>query len=391
MTTGLADPRARAGVPVALRIAHLAAPGEVGGLERVLVALATGQAAAGHAVRAVLVLERPEAATALVDELEAGGVAVDRIVVAARAYLAEHRQVRARVASFGADLAHSHGYRADLVAAPAARHAGARLVTTAHGFTGGGLRNLLYEAAQRRAFRRFDAVVAVSRSLHERLARSGVPAGRLHYVPNAYAPMPLPSRDAARALLGLAPGAGRRIGWVGRLSHEKGPDVLLRAVAHPAFPVDARVSIVGDGPELPRLRALATALGVDGRVTWHGVVPRAHDVMPALDCFVLSSRTEGTPITLFEAIDARVPVVATRVGGVPDVTGDDGALLVAPDDPAALARAVAATLSDAAAALRAATARVRLESNYGAAEWLGRYESLYRSLLPRRVPAARQP
>lgn len=366
-----------------LCIAHLAAPGEVGGLERVLVALATGQAAAGHRVRAVLVLDHADAAARLVAELRDGGVGVDRVVVPHRAYLAERREVGVRLRAFGARVVHSHGYRADLVDAPAARAMGARTVTTVHGFTGGGWRNRLYEAAQRRVCRRFDAVIAVSRGLHDQLAAAGVPRSRLHCLPNAYAPRALPSAIAARVRLGLGASARPRVGWVGRLSREKGADVLLHAAAHPAFPTEAQLSIVGDGPELGALRLLARRLGVEERVAFHGVVPDARDVVPAFDCFVLSSRTEGTPVTLFEAMDAGVPVVATRVGGVPDVVGDGLGLLVPPDDPAAIAHAVRAVVSDGVAARRrAVAARRTLLVRFAADAWLERHDALYRSLAP---------
>ena len=97
---------------------------------------------------------------------------------------------------------------------------------------------------------------------------------------------------------------------------------------------------------------------------------------------VLSSRTEGTPISLLEAIAAGVPAVATAVGGVPDVTGLDGALLVAPDDPAALAAAIREAVRDQAASRqRAGRASSRLATEFAAGPWLDRHDALYQTLL----------
>src|SRR5437879_13039717 len=87
-------------------------------------------------------------------------------------------------------------------------------------------------------------------------------------------------------------------------------------------------AVVGDGVERCRLERLAATLGLGSRVAFHGKVDDAARLFPAFDMFVLSSRTEGTPIVLFEAMAAGVPVVANAVGGVPDVESRHEALLV---------------------------------------------------------------
>jgi len=159
--------------------------------------------------------------------------------------------------------------------------------------------------------------VAVSRLLAQLLERRGVPSDRLHTIVNAWhsGEPPLP-RAEARRVLGVA-ADDLRVGFVGRLSPEKGPDVLLSAAAR----IDAAIqlSFVGEGRERPALETRAQEMGVGSRVTWHGAVPDAARLLAAFDVLVLSSRTDGTPIVLFEAMAAGVPIVASAVGGMPEL------------------------------------------------------------------------
>jgi glycosyltransferase involved in cell wall biosynthesis len=251
-------------------------------------------------------------------------------------------------------------------------------VSTVHGFIGGGLRGRVYEWMDRLALRRFDAVVAVSRPLVDRLTRAGVPAPKIQLIPNGRAPGRPATRDEARRLLGLA-ASTRVVGWVGRLTPEKGPDILLEAAA--SLPVDVHVSLVGEGPMRADLERRAESLGLDSRVRWHGIVDSADRLLSAFDVVVLSSRTEGTPMVLLEAMAAGVPVVASAVGGVPDVVSDREAILTPADDPRALAAGIVAALDRGdPTESRVEAARARLRSDYDLEAWLDRYEAVYRRL-----------
>jgi glycosyltransferase involved in cell wall biosynthesis len=369
-----------------MRILHVLAPTEIGGLERVVQLLAQGQARAGEEVHVAGVLDRAGAADPLLDLLAAGGVTTHPIALPARAYWRERAAVCELCRRLRPDVVHTHGARPDVVDAGVARRLGIPAVTTVHGFTGGDWKNRVYERLQRRAYRRFNAVVAVSRPLRAQLGRCGVPLSRVHVVPNAWeeAAPPL-DRAAARRVLGVGDDAFL-VGWVGRLSPEKGPDVLLDALLH-LTDLPVSVSVVGNGAERPSLTARGRQLGLGRRVRWHGVVRDAGRLFAAFDAFVLSSRTEGTPIVLFEAMGTGVPIVATRVGGVPDVVSPAEAALVPPDDPGALAAGIRAVYRNPAAAReRARRARERLLRDFSVAPWLGRYEAIYR-LVSRAAPA----
>jgi len=336
----------------------------------------------GHRVHVISIFNAGEA----VFPLAAGipGVTAHVVQVPPRRYWRERAAVAHIAGAAGADILHTHGYRPDVVDGALARRLRIPSVTTVHGFTGGGGKNRLFEWVQIRAYRRFDAVAAVSQPIVERLVQAGVPAERVHCIRNAWAPGP-PTMDRAHARerLGL-PHEGPVVGWVGRLSREKAPDVLLEALG--LLGENAPVTVfVGDGRQGGTLRGGTAELGLEGRVRWAGRVEGAAALLSAFDVFVLSSRTEGTPIVLFEAMAAGVPVIATRVGGVPDVVSDAEALLIPSEQPAALAEAIRNVLADPnAAAARVAAARTRLQRDFAEGPWLRRYEDLYRTLLDTR-------
>jgi glycosyltransferase involved in cell wall biosynthesis len=357
------------------RVLHVLAPIRAGGLEQVVAMMSAGQRAQGVHVAAVLTPEDADAHPfiARLDEL---GIPNTRVVVAAHNYSGEYHHLRSLVARLGPHLVHTHGYRSDVIGGVVARAHHVPAVSTVHGFTGGGLRNRLYEWIQRQALKRADAVMAVSKPLAQELAGAGIPRERIHCVPNAFtAGGPTLTRSAAREHLGVPPDA-LVAGWVGRLSREKGADVMLDALSHSDVPW--RLSIIGDGAERDSLRTQAATLGLEDRITWHGLIDNAGSLFSAFDAFVLSSRTEGTPITLFEAMQAGVPVVATCVGGVPDVVSSSHAILVPPDQPEMLAHALDDVASDRpAAARRALLASERLVESFGITAWLHAVEEVY--------------
>ena len=368
-----------------MRIVHLLAPAHAGGLERVVQSLAIGQQRRGHDVRVLPMAETWSDEHPFMIPLRRAGVDVRPIVLPRRAYLRERAALARALEDASADVAHTHGYHADVVGGPVARRMGCGIVSTAHGFTGGSWKNRLYEWLSKRALRRFDAVAAVSDSVADDLRRSGVPAERVHTIGNAWSPVYQPAdRAEAREALGLA-ADGFVAGWVGRMSREKGLDVMIDALAALRHrPV--RVCAIGDGPERGPEEARATRLGLNEHVTWAGMRQEAGRYFRAFDVMVISSRTEGLPMVLLEAFAAGVPVVTTSVGGIPTVASDTEALLVPPERPRALAAAVETVLREPEeAAVRARAAQERLEREFSEGPWLERYEEIYRIALDRRA------
>jgi len=363
-----------------LKILHLVSPGSVGGLERVVQALAIGHRARGHDVRVAAMLGRGDDGAAFLDPLREGGVPVNTLEISLSNVLAERRFVAELCRRQAPQIAHTHGYRPDVVDGPVARKCGVPTLSTEHGLSKMGGRTAVYEWLQMRSFRRCAAVVAVSRPIAKVLVEHGVDPRRIQTIPNAWSGnVDFLEPSEARKSLGL-PEEGPVIGWMGRLIGAKGGDVFLDALAQMSEG-DAPVALIGGGPERDALEARTRERNLESRVRFYGEVVNAARFLRAFDVFVLSSRTEGTPIVLFEAIAAGVPVVATAVGGVPDVVGGDSALLVPAEDPGELAAAMRRALADPAAAeTRAACAARALAERYAVEPWLDRYEALYRTL-----------
>jgi glycosyltransferase involved in cell wall biosynthesis len=194
-------------------------------------------------------------------------------------------------------------------------------------------------------------------------------------VRNAYSQIADPlDRAAARRILGL-PANAWVAGWIGRMSREKGIDVFVDAMLRVHDPIMA--CAIGDGPERAVEQARSDAT-LDDRVRWPGMVDEAGRLCRAFDAFVLSSRTEGIPIALLEAMAAETPVVVTRVGGVPDVVTEKEALIVPPEQPELLAKAIEQVRSDAdQTAERVANARARLHTAFSRDRWLDEHEQIY--------------
>jgi glycosyltransferase involved in cell wall biosynthesis len=331
-------------------------------------------------VRVAAVLSGTSGAHPLVEALERDGVPTTVLHIGARGYRAERRAIEALCREMRPNVVHTHGFRPDVVDGGVARREQIPVVSTCHGFIEGDFKGRLYQTLQRRALRRFDAVIAVSDPIAARLRAAKIDERNIHLIPNAFScSRDALSGDAARAALGIP--RGRVVGWVGRLSAEKGPDLAIDALARVEDPA-VRLVVIGDGRERMQLVEQARSLGVSDRIVWCGSVPDAGRFFAAFDAFLLSSRTEGTPMALFEAMAANVPIVATRVGGVPQVVDESTALLVPAGDVDAMAAAVKKTLADAASAnQRASAARNRLEERFAIDGWLERHETLYRTVI----------
>lgn len=364
-----------------LRVVHVLDTEGYAGRESVVESLASAQLSAGFDVSVAAVVEQGKESPPFVVAAREAGIPLDVLRLRPHAYLTERGRIAELLEAHDADVMHSHGYRPDVVAGSAAQLTDAARVSTVHGFVGGGWKNRLYERLQRWSLRRFDRVVGVSTGVASELVEHGVPRDRVEVIRNAWNGSDefLP-RDRGRELLGV--GDGRfLVGWVGRLSSEKGPDVLLDALRE-CRQDGVSVSFIGEGPMEQALIRRSRELPAGIKVQWHGEIQAAFRLFRAFDVFAISSRSEGTPMVLLEAMAAGVPVVTTTVGGIPDVVTGEEAVLVPPDDPDALLEGVlAVNQNQEEARARVSAAAERLETEFGVDQWVSRYEKAYRTAL----------
>ncbi len=363
-----------------MRVLHVMAPARAGGLESVVIELTSGLCRRGHDVHVAAVLAPgTEQEHPVVQALRERDVPVHVLVLGTRDYLGERRAVRDLMRQLDTQVLHTHGYRADAVLGDVARREHRANVITLHGFVGGSRRGRLYEWMQVQAARFASGVVAVSTPISQRLQSHGI-TRNVQLLRNAVAPPANAlSREQARASLDLSADAVL-VGWVGRVSHEKGPDLFVDAIARAAAHVHG--VMIGDGPELEACRHRARQLGIANRMHFLGMVSGASRYLAAFDAVALTSRTEGTPMILLETMWAQVPIVATTVGGVPDVLSAREAVLCASGDVQAIADAFTDILMrPAEAGTRAAAANARVAGEYAFESWLGKHEALYRRVI----------
>lgn len=246
-----------------------------------------------------------------------------------------------------ADVLVTHTFKPNVLGRIAARRVGIPIVAVSRGWTWENAKVRAYETLDRVNLRFVDRVVAVSDGQAERVRKAGVPTSRLSVVRNAArlntaAPPDPEYRTRLRVLAGTDNGVSPIVVAAGRLSPEKGFDVLVEAA--PAvlaeFP-SARFVHFGEGSERAKLEASLAELGLASRFVLAGFTAELDRYLPWADLVVLPSHTEGLPNIALEASASGIPVVATAVGGTPEVVkhGETG-WLVPSGRPTALADAI---------------------------------------------------
>jgi glycosyltransferase involved in cell wall biosynthesis len=281
------------------------------------------------------------------------------------------------------DLVQTHAVKSHLLM----KLAGLRpWVAFHHGYTWPDLRARIYNQADRWSLPKANGVVTVSLPFAQEIRRMGVAREKIRVVHNAIDPQwglgSSVRENAARLRESLHIAEDKQVALiVGRLSREKDHLTLLDALRELPDPV--HLLIVGEGPERDRIERHIRETGREEHVTLIGQVPSAEPYYPMADIAVLSSLSEGSPNALLEAMAAGVPVVATTVGGIPEiVTHEQSALLVAPSDRKAMAAAITRLLHDRELSRHLiARARELIETRYSPAARTREISLIYRDLL----------
>jgi glycosyltransferase involved in cell wall biosynthesis len=294
----------------------------------------------------------------------------------------------------GVDVLHSHKFGSNVWAAVIAPLAGVP-VFIAHehtwSFEGRPVRRLL---DRRLIARNSSAFLAVSEDDRRKMIEiEHIDPGAVTVVPNGIDALPAGDGARVRRELGLADD-DPVVGAVAVLRPQKGLEILLRAVAEltAEFP-RLKLVIAGDGPERPALEALARELGIGDRLHLLGLRSDVPDLLAAFDIAANSSWFEGSPLAMLEYMDAGLPIVATKVGGVPDLIepGRDG-VLVEPGDATGLAAGIAGLLRDRDRARSIGEhARGRRREQFDLATTVRRLEDMYEELAAARGRDGRSP
>jgi glycosyltransferase involved in cell wall biosynthesis len=293
------------------------------------------------------------------------------------------------------DILHCHEPKSRLYGAVVSKMTRIPIVATHHLWTGQDLRTRLVESIDAAVLHGCDKVVGVSNSVAESMRRVLVSSSRIEVIPNGIDLSGFRDDlkgDDVRRSLGIPHGAPV-IGAVGRLDTQKGHDRLIEAAGKVIDAgQDAFYVILGEGIERPRLEALVRDHGLSSRVLLPGYRSDVRSCLAMMDIFVMPSRREGTPMALLEAMAMKKPVVATAVGGVPDVLTDGVDGIVLPENGDGLSDALLKLLRDPAFASQIArTGRRRVENEFSSLRMARRYEELYRRCLTLRGQPALAP
>ncbi|QEL18278.1 glycosyltransferase [Limnoglobus roseus] len=369
-----------------MHLVHLTASTLFGGPERQMLGLA--EHLPGEYRSSFLTFRENGRCQAFLDEVRQRGFAGEKLRADFPKVRSVLRELTDRLAAMRADVLLTHSYKPNILGRVAARRLGIPVVAVSRGWTWENWKVRQYERLDRLNLRYLDRVVAVSEGQAQKVLAAGVPADRVSVIHNGsrVADFQTPDPGFDTKLHSFFP-ADTSVSHVvlsaGRLSPEKGFDVLIEAAVHVLrrCPTTGFVHF-GEGVERERLEAIIRERGLTGRFVLKGFTTDLDRFLPWSDLVVLPSHTEGLPNVALEASAAGVAVVATAVGGTPEVIADgETGRLVPPGQPEQLADGIAALLADDRTRMAMGRAgRLRMQSRFTFAAQAAAYQKLFASL-----------
>jgi glycosyltransferase involved in cell wall biosynthesis len=349
---------------------------------------------AGHGIPnihfSVATFERPSASSGpFCAALQEQGIPYDVIAEKHAGDIGVVSQLRHIIASKRPDIIQTHNTKSHFLIRTMGTPRETRWVAFHHGFTATDWKDRVYSQLGRWTLKGAPHIVTVCRAFAQELVAAGVAGDRISICHNSVSLIAVPPAEELAALkisLGI-PRDALVILAVGRLSKEKGHRDLVSAVAmlRTARPsLGFRLLILGEGPERQALEQTASALGVAGHLLLPGQQKNVRPFYGIADVFVLPSHSEGSPNVLLEAMAARLPIVATAVGGSVELVSDgETALLVNARDPEALRMAIERPLCDRALADRLAANAEAASRQYTPEAYARSIIGLYQQVLNR--------
>lgn len=373
-----------------MQVLHVIDSAGLYGAEHMLLDLAAEQADLGHRPVIASVGARQAGEKAIEREAAGRGIQVQRFRMRNGLNYQGGMDILRFAWREGIDLLHSHGYKGNiLLGAIPRRWRRLPLVTTVHGYTS--LQRLtrmkIYEWLDARLLKYHDAVVLVDGSVRDHPRLRGISLPAFQVVHNGIRPFPdMKPPVALSADVTAFCSDGFTAGAIGRLAPEKGFLLLLEGLRQALDQgADLRLLLIGEGSERPALEERIATLGLQDRTFLAGYRSSASRYLPLLRGFVQSSLSEGLPITILEAMQAKVPILATRVGAVPEVLGHgEAGILVEAGSAEALASGLLTLYGNPEQAERmAGEAHRRVNELYSCRRMALQYEEVYKSLLTR--------
>lgn len=327
----------------------------------------------------------------LADELRCSGVEVTVIDEGKLPWWETLWQLERQFQECPIDILHTHRYKENILGSLAAKRvAVSHVVRTVHGTTEiysgwKRVKTKVYKALDTVVCRRFvSVIIGVSAEISDSLKLT-FPGKTIHHIPNCIDHLrliPTTEREEKRVKLGLK-SSEFVIGTIGRLTPVKGTEYLIRAVAEIIKRrEEVRFLVVGDGPLRIELEALVRSMGLEKEVIFLGWRDDTVDIINALDLFVLPSLHEGMPTVLIEAMTLGIPIVASAIGGIPELIRDGwNGLLVDARNPSALAGQCLSMITDASLASRLASNAKQAARKYRSVEILPSLLGCYTQLI----------
>jgi glycosyltransferase involved in cell wall biosynthesis len=363
-----------------IRIFHLIASNGIGGAERILLNLSKNIDREKFDLVLGIFVDQKKSPDFFLREAEKLGFPLETIEYKNPYNLLQILQLYRIFKKHHPDIIHTHGYKPNILGFLVAKLFEVPIMTTVHGLHSGRDNRLIWFGLKLLTL--FDRIIVVSDQIKRELKTMKVPPGKLITIRNV---PPIETKEnwatanTFREEIGIPPNA-KLIGFVGRLEPIKGCSLFIRSIPRVIKSnLDSYFVVVGDGVERKSLESLARELGIENRVYFCGFRDDPMNIFQSLDLYVLPSLSEGIPLAMLEAMSTGVPVVATSVGGIPEVIQDKvNGLLVPLQDPVALAEGILETLNNSnETAKRVVEAKNTIINEFNQGKWIERVENIY--------------
>lgn len=380
-----------------INVAFILTPIDFGGAERVSLNLLKAYDKEKYNIVPVLLIRPWEEKTFFAMEIEKLSIDYLSIPVAARPLedgkdyfriLRCYRILFSIIQQGAFDIIHTNGYFADILGIPLAKFFRISHMSTCHGYIDNDINLRLYNIIDIFLLKYSNQIISVAGDIKNKLIERGISKNKISTITNSVSLPTITDKRISEIRVLIRRDLNIKnnetlIGYVGRLSQEKGLKYLLTAgkeLLNAGLPV--KIILIGDGPLREDLESSMDTLGLQNDIIFTGFKKDVKAMLPALDMFILPSLTEGTPMALLEAMSYGIPVVATSVGGIPLVINNrKNGLLVSPSNSSEIVNAAMELINDKHLREKVSKgAKNSVQERYNLKKWVRKIESFYLDL-----------